>query len=501
MAIQFSSQQLKVSGAVKSMTGGRPDNQDSCGYSEMPLGFVLVVCDGMGGGPGGKLASQTVVTEVLRCVEGCSSQSSPEEVLKRAVAQAEQTLDNIMQADETLRGMGSTLVAVVVSEQSAHIAHLGDSRCYRVSQGKVTFRTEDHSLVGELVRNKALTEEQARVSPQSNVITRALGNTSNHVAEISEVPFRQGDRFILCTDGVWGVMPHEQLVQRFTAPMTAADLVDGMSDEIERIGRSEGGHFDNHTIAVLDVHMNSKLQEKMGRNMKIGIGVLTVLLLISLLFNFTGYRTDDTNSSAMQTQLEQLQNEVGRLNGVNQDLEGYKLRYEQITRDHAGGYAAELDWLMRKNDSLNNVIAELEQRILSLQGQNKQSADQTIQDNTSKGKRMPYGKMSAKECVTSILTELKAMRDVKSKKMTEVTSAKARSKDIIENLMIQLSQKTSRRYDEKLDGMRRILNSSDGACLNADRPDANGYYLSTKAGIRDLNLLIGKTEEIQKELK
>lgn len=515
MAMQFSSQRLKVAGMASSMIGGRPDNQDSWGYGDTPLGFLLVVCDGMGGGPGGKLASQTVVNEILRSMIGSSSQMSPVDALKRAVAQAEQALDNIMQANPALRGMGSTLVAVLVSEQSAHVAHLGDSRCYRISQNKVAFRTDDHSLVGELVRNKAMTEEQARLSPQSNVITRALGNTNNHVAQISEVSFMQGDRFVLCTDGVWGVMPHEQLVQRFTAPVSIADLVVRLSEEVDRIGHSEGGHFDNHTIAVLETNMNSKLQEKMNRTIKIIIGVLALMLLISVLFNLAGNKGDNSQITVLQSQISGLQAELDKQNSRNSDLEGYKLRYEQLTRERSGSYSLELDWLMRKNDSLNNVIIELEQRISALQDQivNQQENGTTNHDSKVtkdkeekpvtqvKGKSFAYARMTAKECVKAMLVELETMRDAKSKKMAEVTSTKTRSKDIIENLMIQLDQKTSRKYEEKIAGMRRILNAPDGACLNADLPDKQGYYRSTRAGIRDIQVLIGKTQEIQKDLK
>ncbi len=522
MAIQFSSQRLKVAGVANSMIGGRPDNQDSWGYADTPVGFLLAVCDGMGGGPGGKQASQTVVAEVIKSLAACSSQSSPTEALKRAVAQAEQALDNMMEAHAELRGMGSTLVAVLISEQSAHIAHLGDSRCYQISRGKAVFRTDDHSLVGELVRNKAMTEEQARMSPQSNVITRALGNTSNHVAQIDEVCFRQGDRFILCTDGVWGVMPHEQLLQRLTAPIGVGDLADGLSMEVDRLGRAGSDHFDNHTIAVLEINMNSIQQQRMTNTAKIIIVLLAGLLVVSLLFNVFGRSDTNAVSTDVRAQLDQLQLEVSQLSRANSDLEGYKLRYEQLTRERAGNYSYELDWLMAKNDSLSNLIVELEERIAELQqqlqtakaGSKGQSEEQAVADKTSlsagkKGaagkthpaKSIDYGRLTAYECTKAMLQELQNMRDVKSKNMKDVTATKARGKDIVENLMIQLDQKTSRRYSGKIDGMRRLLMSNDAACLKADRPDAKGFYGSTKVGVRDLDKLIEKTREIQKELK
>ena len=170
------------------MQGGRPENQDDFGFLETPLGFALVVCDGMGGGPGGKTASYIAKYEFLTTLSKCGEQMPPATALKMAVSRANDALEEKMMQVPELRGMGSTLVGILINRQSALIAHLGDSRCYQLRGKKVKFRTQDHSLVGELVRSKAITEEQARVSPQSNVITRGLGNTSNHVADIDEVP-------------------------------------------------------------------------------------------------------------------------------------------------------------------------------------------------------------------------------------------------------------------------------------------------------------------------
>lgn len=112
------------------------------------------------------------------------------------------------------------------------------------------FRTRDHSLVAELVAMKALTEEQARTSPQSNVVARGLGSTSNHVPETERVPYRKDDRFILCTDGLWGAMPHETLLRRLTARGDIGGLAESLSRETDRVGFAAGGHHDNHTLAT-----------------------------------------------------------------------------------------------------------------------------------------------------------------------------------------------------------------------------------------------------------
>ena len=224
MLNEITSRQISLQGVASSMQGGRTENQDDWGFADTPLGFVLVVCDGMGGGPGGKTASYLAKNEFVAALQACNSQSSPVDAVKMAVSRANDALYRKMDETPSLRGMGSTLVAVLISPKSAIVVHLGDSRCYRISNKRIAFRTGDHSLVGELVRSKALTEEQARTSPQSNVIMRGLGNTSNHVPEIEEIPYRKGDRFFLCTDGVWGIMPHDQLKQRLTSEQALSAL-------------------------------------------------------------------------------------------------------------------------------------------------------------------------------------------------------------------------------------------------------------------------------------
>ena len=262
MMVQIISQRYMLSGIAVSKQGGRPENQDDCGWVDTPLGFLLVVCDGMGGGPGGKTASRIVKEEFLTAIQNCSPQASRVEAIKKAVSIANEALYLRMEKEPTLKGMGSTLVAVLINEQSAIVTHLGDSRFYSVRGKRILFRTADHSLVGEMVRNKAMSEEQARQSPQSNVIMRALGNTSNHVPEINEISFRKGDRFILCSDGVWGIMPHEQITERFTSIQDVASLATNLSAEIDQIGFSHGGNHDNHTMAIIELKMNSKLTNK-----------------------------------------------------------------------------------------------------------------------------------------------------------------------------------------------------------------------------------------------
>lgn len=262
--VKITSSLFSLTGFAETRQGGRPENQDDFAFSDTPLGFLVVVCDGMGGGPGGKTASSVAKAEIVRSLMHATSQMSIQEALCQAAATADAALKAYIAHDQRLAGMGSTFVTILIRQSSAIIAHAGDSRCYRLHRGRMVFRTQDHSLVGELVRKRALTEEQARTSPQSNLITRGLGSVSNTQPDVDIVPYCRGDRFVLCTDGVWGIMEQSQLVSRFRNMQDLSTDVPRMADEIDRIGFGQGGHHDNHTFVVIDMEANSTMKDSLS---------------------------------------------------------------------------------------------------------------------------------------------------------------------------------------------------------------------------------------------
>lgn len=262
--VKITSSLFSLTGFAETRQGGRPENQDDLAFSDTPLGFLVVVCDGMGGGPGGKTASSVAKAEIVRSLMHATPQMSISEALCQAAAAADSALKAYIARDQRLAGMGSTFVAILIRQSSAIIAHAGDSRCYRLHRGRMVFRTHDHSLVGELVRKRSLTEEQARTSPQSNLITRGLGSVSNTQPDVDIVPYCQGDRFVLCTDGVWGIMEQSQLLSRFREMKNLSTDVLRMADEIDRIGFGQGGHHDNHTFVVIDMEANSTLKDSLS---------------------------------------------------------------------------------------------------------------------------------------------------------------------------------------------------------------------------------------------
>ena len=269
-----------------SRIGGRSENQDSYAYRQTRRGFVVTVCDGMGGGPGGKTASSIAVNEIIVGIEEAPDEETSTNVLIKAVRRANMAI--CMTGDEhpELKGMGSTATVLLINEESAYIAHVGDSRVYQLRCGTKVFRTFDHSMVFELVSQKVITEEQARLSAQSNVITRALGIRPDVEVDVSEVPFLKGDRFVLCTDGIHGTMPEKQLLKLLTKRrVPLMSLTDDVATYVDNLGRSTGGGHDNLTMCILEPRINSKLKIKMSKKTRITMASLAVALLVSLIFN------------------------------------------------------------------------------------------------------------------------------------------------------------------------------------------------------------------------
>ena len=181
--------------------------------------------------------------------------------------------------------MGTTLTALLISKQSAIIAHVGDSRVYQLRKHAKVFRTDDHSMVFQLVKQGFITEEEARNHPQSNVILSALGIGEVVEPEITEVSYNKGDRFILCTDGFWGMMSEPEFIRYASGSGDMEETLVNTANEVNSIGIRQGGGHDNLTAAMIDVKRNSKLKPKM-RNSHIAILCsLIALLLISVVFN------------------------------------------------------------------------------------------------------------------------------------------------------------------------------------------------------------------------
>lgn len=353
-------QQLKtpdfITGFAESRIGGRSENQDSYGYSDTPYGFVVTVCDGMGGGPGGKTASSIAVNEIVSGIKEGNSDDTAKNIVIKAIRRANLAIIETGNTTPALKGMGSTCTVLLISEKSAIVAHVGDSRVYQLRGKNKVFRTFDHSMVFDLVKQKVITEEQARLSAQSNVITRALGIKSDIEVDVTELPYDTGDRFLLTTDGIHGSVSEIELIEMASDKKHALGTVtDEIATTIDGLGRNEGGGHDNLTIAVIETNTNSKLRSKMNKKVKFLLGTISLICLLSLAFN--GVLLSRNNQSASKTMGQEEAAAVDSLKSV------VEKRDSIIAQMKADANKAET--------AADNSTTELDNQIKALQQENQ----------------------------------------------------------------------------------------------------------------------------------
>lgn len=182
----------------------RKANEDAL-FARAP---VFVVADGMGGAQAGEVASGLAVKAFEWFVP---QTSSPEEELRRLITRVNGNIHELAVADPAHAGMGTTLTAAVVRGRAVTLAHVGDSRAYLLRGGELTQLTEDHSLVGEMLRSGQITAAEAEDHPQRSIITRALGVDPEIEIDTKTFEWQPDDLFLLCSDGLYSMVPDETL--------------------------------------------------------------------------------------------------------------------------------------------------------------------------------------------------------------------------------------------------------------------------------------------------
>ena len=232
--------------ALTDVGRARERNEDSYYAGE----HVFAVADGLGGHNAGDVASRLAV-EPLAAFDRAVEETPDDhiaEALERAVDAANRAVYQRAQNDAKVRGMGTTLTAVAISNGSAHLAHVGDSRCYLVRAGEITQLSSDHTLVAKMVEEGKLTPEQAETHPQRSILTRALGAEPEIDVDTLELQLAPGDRLILCSDGLSSVIGDDQILA------TLADAK-GLKEACKRLidaANARGGP-DNITVVVIEV--------------------------------------------------------------------------------------------------------------------------------------------------------------------------------------------------------------------------------------------------------
>lgn len=364
-----------LSAFAESRIGGRAENQDSYGWKETPFGFLVTVCDGMGGGPGGKTASSIAVEEIITGVVNGNTEDTPSNILIRSIRRANMAILEYARENPSYSGMGSTCTALLISEKCATIAHVGDSRIYQIRGKSKIYRTFDHSMVFDLVKQKVITEEQARLSAQSNVITRALGAKYDVEVECTELPFLAGDRFVLCTDGIHGSIPEPQLIEMLSSHSQSLGAVtDGIATTIDGEGRNTGGEHDNLTIAIIETNKNSILKSKMNPRLKILFYATAIICVVSIVLNvfqafcITGKtdKTPGTNSEyieGLKKDVEQSEKNSKKFRLERDSVKNESDKLIKRLRSDSTSFQQEISKVKNENTELRKEIDKLKEKI------------------------------------------------------------------------------------------------------------------------------------------
>ena len=252
----------------------RRTNQDA-----VILGNGLAgIADGMGGHQGGEIASGGLRDGLIRETEIPAEPS--EEKLQEMIRKINRELWEQAEQDEKLSGMGTTLTLLWPNCREMLIAQVGDSRAYLLHNGVLQQLTRDHSLMADLIESGEITPEEARTHPQRNFITRALGTGASVETDLYELNVSPGDRLLLCSDGLSGMLEDGELA---TALIAIRDPQTCVNNLLARA--NEAGGYDNVTAIVVDVTGSDTAEEEQARRHSIVtaaiIGGLALLLIVA----------------------------------------------------------------------------------------------------------------------------------------------------------------------------------------------------------------------------
>lgn len=231
----------------------RKQNQDFYDIVTLhPNQLLLVVCDGMGGAKSGnvasRLATEVFVGEVRRTAREDMDVEQIEQMLRDAVALANQAVFEQSKVSSDFTGMGTTLVAAVLLPDRAVIANVGDSRAYIFDKDGIRFMTVDHSLVELMVRRGEITREQAKTHPSKNLITRAVGTEANVDCDLYNQELHPGNAVLLCSDGLSNEMADQEILFEVVHGVQK----DGCCQRLLDIAKGRGAP-DNVTVVLATV--------------------------------------------------------------------------------------------------------------------------------------------------------------------------------------------------------------------------------------------------------
>lgn len=224
--------------------GGRSQNQDYVAQMDTTYGKLLIVCDGVGGNNGGAIASEKATEYIKSNIEKYLSENPTiKSGLIAIIENAHTYIRDLSYDNPGLEGMATTIVACILTKQKAHIAHSGDSRLLILRNNHVKYSTSDHSVIQKLIDSGHLSERDSLSHPEANVVLNAIGIGDGFYVDYNEIATEKGDRFLLGSDGLFGMYTTEEVISKITSDDKIT--VDKLIHDCNTKGIAEGGRHDN----------------------------------------------------------------------------------------------------------------------------------------------------------------------------------------------------------------------------------------------------------------
>jgi len=254
----------------------RAYNEDSI----LALPPLFIVADGMGGHEAGEVASSIAIETIREYAPHRADTTA----LSRALKRANKAIIDAVESGAGRSGMGTTCTALMIRDGQCAIGHVGDSRAYLLRDGRLSQLTHDHSIVGAMMRSGHLTAAEARLHPQRNVITRALGSEVEVAVDTHLIPVMPKDRLLICSDGLTTMVEDAYIQQILTTHRTPCEATQALIN-----AANEAGGRDNISCIVIDITRKESARRDVAQRSKLWWWIGAWVLLAALILSGIGY--------------------------------------------------------------------------------------------------------------------------------------------------------------------------------------------------------------------
>jgi len=246
---------MKLQVCAKTDIGLARKNNEDLFFVDEKQG-LFIVADGMGGHAAGEVASHIAVETACKFLQA-ADQDNPLKQLSQATKKANQAVELAAKGNKAWQGMGTTLTILLLQQQHGYFAHVGDSRIYRLRDSQFEQLSDDHSLVGEQLRQGVLTPEQAKTSALGNILLQAIGMTPQLDICQKSIPLTAGDRFLLCSDGLTNMVSDTEIEKT----LKQSGSLEPLCETLIKKALTAGGK-DNITAVVLQIDQLEAIESK-----------------------------------------------------------------------------------------------------------------------------------------------------------------------------------------------------------------------------------------------